>query len=947
MLQVLFGTLKNEVSLVRGFRNEAQQLTHNLDMIQKFLNDAEMRSIPDEAVKKWLTDLGNVGFDADNVLDEIIYHELSKQSKADTMANKPMKQKVLSYFSCCLHISRARSMALRIQQINRNLGVINQRAAHLGLVGRLAPAVPTLPDVARETDSFSLDPIFIGRDEMMSEIVEQLTACITTDVRISILAIVGMGGLGKTTLTRKVFHLLKEKDLFGSHIWVHVSRNFDPLILFNKILKGLTSPDQVEIGDKEGVLKELEVALKNKTYLLILDDIWNESVLTWEEFIHPLLCVSSMKGNVIVVTTRSMDVASIMNPLCTHELQMLSDEDCWSIIKEKTFGKENVPSELEASGTKIAEKCKGLPLAASVVGGVLLCDKSEERWHSIKENWLSRYEGKDIEQILKFSFDNLSLPSLKKCFAYCSIFPKGYKFKTQTLIEYWMGEGFLKADESSDMESMGEKFIHVLLRNSLLQIAERDVYGNVESCVMHDLLHDLAASVLRGSFKEDEITQVRYMCHMNDYMFSNFKSLHVLAFQGWKVKDLSSEIKKLIHLRVLDIDKSSIEYLPDWIGELFHLQTLRACNSELKKLPSTLKNLRNLRHLYIRRDVELFAEIGLLTSLRTLQFFRVGDKNGYKIEELGSLNCLKGKLQIDNLERVHNKEEAKKAKLSNKPKLLELYLGWETGREGETTNDENVLEGLQPHSRLKKLEIFGFGGRSFPSWARNMEVDNGLPFNKLVKIRLSDCSECEEIPMFGRLPNLKCLGLYRLRNVKSINSSFYGSVNDETRTVFPVLEELMLDDMLDDLPKLTVLKGIESGDASAVSVFPRLQHLTIEDCRVLTSFPTHFWSSLKDMRFRGIDSYKPLADIFQTELTLLTELRIDGVDDVESLPDWLFYSNPNLSKLTIIECSNLREIPDGLGTLNSLKELSIKDCPNLKRIGDLGDPHSSVCGWRI
>ncbi|KAG6392164.1 hypothetical protein SASPL_146377 [Salvia splendens] len=67
MLQVLFETLKNEVSLVRGFRNEAQQLTQNLDMIQKFLSDAEMGSIPGEAVKKWLSDLGDVGFDADMI----------------------------------------------------------------------------------------------------------------------------------------------------------------------------------------------------------------------------------------------------------------------------------------------------------------------------------------------------------------------------------------------------------------------------------------------------------------------------------------------------------------------------------------------------------------------------------------------------------------------------------------------------------------------------------------------------------------------------------------------------------------------------------------------------------------------------------------------------------------------------------------------------------------
>ena len=216
----------------------------------------------------------------------------------------------------------------------------------------------------------------------------------------------------------------------------------------------------------------------------------------------------------------------------------------------------------------------------------VLYGKSEEKWHSIKQNWLSRSDENEIAQILKLSFDNLSLPSLKKCFAYCSTFPKGYEFETQNLIEYWMGEGFLEADGSSDMESMGEEFIYVLLRNSLLQIVERDAYGNVKSCVMHDLLHDLAASVLRGSFKKDEDTQVRYMFlkedssavleknekylrtlfsmyYINDYMFSNFESLHVLTFGSWEVKELSNEIKKLIHLRVLDIERTSIEYLPD------------------------------------------------------------------------------------------------------------------------------------------------------------------------------------------------------------------------------------------------------------------------------------------------------------------------------------------------------------------------------------------------
>ncbi|KAG6392171.1 hypothetical protein SASPL_146382 [Salvia splendens] len=227
-----------------------------------------------------------------------------------------------------------------------------------------------------------------------------------------------------------------------------------------------------------------------------------------------------------------------------------------------------------------------------------------------------------------------------------------------------------------------------------------------------------------------------------------------------------------------------------------------------------------------------------------------------------------------NWSRVHNKEEAKKAKLSNKPKLLELYLGWETGREGETTNDENVLEGLQPHSRLKKLEIFGFGGRSFPSWARNMEVDNGLPFNKLVKIRLSDCSECEEIPL---------------------------------------LEELMLDDMLDDLPKLTVLKGIESGDASAVSVFPRLQHLTIEDCRVWSRHPQFF----EKLSIKDCPNLKRIGDLgvqqSQESLRSLTTLEIITCKALLYLPCEMLGSS--LKRLWLEDLSSLENLPEIIARL--------------------------------
>ncbi|XP_047959632.1 disease resistance protein RGA2-like [Salvia hispanica] len=938
---------KKEISRVRGLEKETEKLAGSLDTIQKFLNDAEMSTVvPGEAVKSWLKKLEDVAFDADNVLDELSYHLLSKPIKSNPI-------NIHSCFSSSNPIIRPGNMARKIKGINENLESIRTEAASLGLVQRLRD-VPTLVDATSETDSYTLDPIFIGRDNVVSEIVEILTTSITTDERvISILAIVGMGGLGKTTLTRKVFNQLKGQTTlsFSSHIWVHVSQIFDPIVLFKKILKELT-PYQVEAEmSRQDIMKRMEEVLKDKTYLLILDDVWNEDLPKWENFINSLLGVTSINGNAIVVTTRNIDVATTVNASHTSHLKELSNDDCWSIIKEKCFGKEDFPKEFETIGRKIAKRCHGLPLAANVVGGVLR-NKSEEKWLSIEEKWLSRIEGDHITKILRLSFDNLSLPSLKECFAYCSIFPKGHKIERRKLIECWMAEGFLETDGSNDdMECVGDRFINVLMHNSLLQVAWRDDYGNVESCVMHDLVHDIACSILGSSGR------VRYMVHYEESspisekvakylrtllfedkiygnMFADFKRLHVLILADYGCKELPISIRKLIHLRILVISSTRIKYLPDWIGELYWLQTLYADTASLEELPSTLKYLTNLRHLYIQWPMKLTlpAEIGRLTSLQVLEYFKVGDKDGYKIEELGSLKDLKGKLEISNLEMVENKEEAEKASLSNKSKLSELRLTWGMRGEVEATNDENVLEGLQPHSRLKKLVIEGFKGKRFPSWTQNMAVENvgedcSVPLNKLIEIRLSNCSECEEIPMLGHLPNLTSLELKGLSNVKSINSRFYGLVNEEARIVFPALETL-------ELGEMSNLAGWEGVELSEAKVFPRLKYLIIEDCKQLMSFPNHSLSCLKHLIMRSIVSYKPLANIFKTELTSLTKLWLEGIDDLEYLPEWLFHSNPKMWELRIEKCPNLRGLPDGLCNISSLEELFIRECPKLERIGD-------------
>ncbi|KAL7106404.1 hypothetical protein ACP275_07G111500 [Erythranthe tilingii] len=887
-------------------------------MIKDFLDDADKQQITREAVKRWLKKLEVVAFDADNVLDEINYQLLSNQ----------IQTKVRGFI---LRPIRRIKMARKIKDINQNLEEINLEANKYGLektvVGEYAPITHL------ETDSFNIDPIFLGREGDVSEIVKTMTT-LPNDQVLSILPIVGMGGLGKTTVARNVLDHEAIKAHFTKCFWVHVSQNFDAKILFNKILTSLTGTN-AGLGDKQAVLEELQKKLGAQRFLLVLDDVWNENHEIWGDFINSLRKITSATGNGIVVTTRSENVASLVKTFPTmHKLNNLSEDECWSIIKTKSFGEGDIPSEFERIGVSIAKRCQGLPLAAKVVGG-LLRDKSIDEWLSIDEKWLSDLKDENpVSKILKLSFDHLSPPSLKKCFAYCSIYPKGYFLERERLVELWMAEGFLGGND--DMEILGNKFFNKLLENSLLlQVAKTSSRYN-----MHDLVHDLASSILNSS------DQVRYMgrqscASLNEQatwlrsllsndkicilMFSKFKSLHVLILMDNCVEELPNSINELIHLRCLDVSDTKNKCLPDSVGELYHLQTLRASNYVLKKLPNTLKNLIGLRHLHIRR-IELPPEIGRLTSLRTLPYFGVGDEKGRGIGELECLKNLEGKLEIYSLEKVRDKEEAKRADLLQKPNIVELVLTW-SYREGGNGN-ESVLEGLQPHPNLESLKICGFGGRSLPSWCSKM---SGL--NKLREIRLEDCIECEQVPMLGHLPHLKNLYLIYLVNVRSIGSSFYGI--DEKCVSFPALERLELSGM----PELTEWLEAELPSAAPENdqrlvVFPRLEYLRIGYCRKLKSAPSHF-PCLKELLIDEVESELPLVSICGINLISLTKLHIQSIDGLTCLPDWLFRKNQNLSKLKIKGCHNLTHLVpclEGGGT--ALRDLEIQNCPELRELPD-------------
>ncbi|WMV51537.1 hypothetical protein MTR67_044922 [Solanum verrucosum] len=298
------------------------------------------------------------------------------------------------------------------------------------------------------------------------------------------------------------------------------------------------------------------------------------------------------------LTKRKVEVASTVAAAAPHRLEKLAKDHCWSIFKQRAFVDVEVPEEIVIMENRIVEMCQGVPLAASVLGG-LLCNKEKHEWLTILDgNTLVAGEDDNgensIRKILKLSYDYLPSPHLKKCFAYFAMFPKDFEFEKDQLIQLWMAEGFLHpCQEITVMEVIGNKFFQLLLRNSLLQDVKLDEHNNITHCKMHDLVHDLAGDILKSKLFDprgdggENLSQVRYfgwdspsdqiykinepgnLCtlfwksnYILEDMLLSFKFLRVLNLSSSGIKELSAKIGKLIYLRYLDLPDTNITALP-------------------------------------------------------------------------------------------------------------------------------------------------------------------------------------------------------------------------------------------------------------------------------------------------------------------------------------------------------------------------------------------------
>jgi len=971
VLQMLFDKLDSHQVLdyFRGRKLDEKllkNLRRKLVSINAVVDDAELKQFRNPYVKAWLDEVRDVLLDTEDLLDEIDYEFSKTQSQLQYQTSS----------------NKVRILESKLKELLDDLESLLNQKDDLGLknVGGVGSELGNKVLMKRnESSSLVAEEVIYGRDEDKQIILDWLTSDNGNHNHLSIHSVVGMGGMGKTTLAQHVYNDPMIEANFSIKAWVCVSDEFDVFMLTRAILEAIQKSTD-DSRNLEMVQSRLKESLIGRKFLLVLDDVWNEHRDQWKSLQSPLKYGD--KGSKILVTTRINKVASIMESNNIHQLKQLQKDHSWQVFAKHAFQDDNSRSNsgLKEVGMKIVEKCQGMPLALETVGGLLQSKSSILEWEGVLRSniWQLPIEDSKIIPALLLSYYHL--PShLKRCFAYCALFPKDHVFDKENLILSWMAENFLQCSQqqSKSPEEVGEQYFNDMLSRSLFQksITQEGIMYKRTEFVMHDLLNDLAKyvsgemcyrlgvdrpgnvpkttryfSTVENHVKCDEYRSLRdakrlrtfvsRYCEMSiQDLISNFKFLRILSLTSHFIREVPDTIADLIHLRSLNLSSTGIHRLPDSICSLYNLQVLKLnwCES-LKELPSTLHELSNLRRLELIRT-SLRKALVLLGNLKNLQVwmseFEVGKSSSeLSIQQLEQLD-VRGELSIKNLENIVNPCDALAADLKRKTHLVRLYLQWNLKRNNEDSiKEREILENLQPYRHLEELSIDGYGGTQFPCWLSDNSLLN------VVSLTLKNSKNCLQLPSLGLLTFLKHLKIEGLDEIVRIDADFYGN----SPSAFASLETLSFYDM----------KEWEEWQCMT-GAFPSLRSLYLSQCPKLKGHLPEHLPHLKNLgilrceqlvaltprsvEIEGMKMEKSSFDMIR-HLLSHTPLKSFNISSCSGMNIPINHCYDFLVELHISECcDSFTNFP--LDLFPKLCFLSLEECDNLQMISQ-GHPHGHL-----
>ncbi|CAL5377207.1 unnamed protein product [Camellia sinensis] len=929
VVKSLGGFLIQETNNLGGVRPQVRQLQALLNRMQWFLESADARpkgGADGIIIRNCVAEIREASYDAEAAIATFVV----KIGRSDQFPF--VLKRYLCIFKECLAL---REVRLEIEAINtritNSLTTGSQTCGILNSIGVVESSSSTsLAERQRQlrrSYTHIVEEDVVGTEKDVKAVVDLL---VKENTNYRVVCIWGMGGLGKTTLAKTVYKHIEISKGFECVAWAYISEQCNTREVLKEILIKLLSPSDEErrpIGrlNPAELLKRLHQVQREKKCLVILDDIWRDA--DWDS-LSPGFPDTTEVGSKILLTTRNENVAKHVDQQCVlYELMGLTEKESWELFEKKIFLRRNegftLNTEMIKLGKAMVEHCGGVPLAIVVLGGLLATKCTLNDWKEVSENISSELgkgkgrAGVPIREILALSYQDLPY-HLKACFLYLSHLLEDRDISAKKLIRMWMAEGIVPTQvelTEKTMLDVGMSYLGELVQRSMVQVQLTSFRKRIKLCRLHDLMRDLCllkakeenflkivcinafghhltwadsalpsssspspspsptirrlAVYYLGGYDANSIeseSEMENHNHIRSYQFYSFG--HKLESSGWK--KLKLLLKGLTLLTVLDLERIIIpgwrKKFPRAIGNLIYLRYFSIRHSSIESLPSSIGNLGFLQTLDLRGQVRLRIP-NVLWRLKQLRHLYLPSAGRIK------LSCI-GKLRLDGLSKLETLENCDALKcdvrcLSQLANLRKFS--------GDVALKDLIVMSKSPilnnSNRLLQYSSFWISG---------------------------DFRTEEEQSLLRQL-----LGCHHLRKLY-----LDGSLNKLPDQFPPNLTKLtMWNTKLEDDPMPTLEK------------FPNLRTLYLYDDAyigkemVCSSGPSSISGGGGGGGYGGCDGggFPKLIFLQLWNLPNLEEWRVEQG------------AMPCLFHLVIAGCEKLKEIPDGLRFITTLRELEIRN----------------------
>ncbi|XP_058193676.1 disease resistance protein RPM1-like isoform X2 [Rhododendron vialii] len=884
--------LREELNLLTGVQEDIEYIRAEFERMTHFLRVADAIEDRDPNLKVWVKQVREAAYDTADALDMYMLRLKHDDHSIGFRNFLP----IVSFFIRTVYArNQIASEVKRIKSRIINISEGHQRYSEM--YGKIEQgSSSTYLDIAwydcRGDALLLQEADLVGIDKPKLQLIQWL---VNEDPRLKVLSVAGMGGLGKTTLAKKVYDDTTVNRHFQNHVWITVSESFKVeellknmiQVLFEEVRQPL--PQEVDNMDANSLKGIINAFLQQKRYVLVLDDVWN--IYAWQ--VLRIILPECNCGSRVILTTRNVDLASFASEEyhgMVYNLKPLPPKESWALFCSKTFKENSCPSYLEGLSKKILGKCEGLPLAIVAISGLLSTkEKSADDWERIYRGLGAELEGNDklmsMKKILSLSYYDLPY-YLKLCFLYLSIFPEDCLIDHWRLIRLWVAEGFIEVKEGMTKEEVAEGYLNELMNRSLVQVTHVAKDGRFKAYRIHDLWREMIIAKSReqnivtiaserGREWPEKLRHLSVHHNLDDILqnicFTRLRSLivfsitdsmsilskvaclgngvrllTVLDLSGAQLETFPHEIVELLNLTYLSLRATNVKMIPKAIGKLKKLETLDLKHTNVTELPDEILELQHLRHLLVYRyDVHCYypfhgtigfkapAGIGSLLYLQKLCAIEAnrGSNSGIVLREVGKLAQLR-RLVIVKLQKEDGMVLCSSLERLDNLRTLEVI-----AKEEDEIIDLDSL--TLPPQLLRTLYLRG-RLEKIPHWIPSL---HNL---KILQLGWSKLKDVDPLQSLQYLPNLLHLGV--------LVTAYEGDGLFFKAGGFQKLKELCL-------VRLGGLKWVRVESSS----MPLLQKFILQDCKLMMELPSgvEHMANLKDL------------ELYDMSKTLISRLKRD------------------------------------------------------------------------